>query len=170
MAGTATDKEKLNTTLEKVCNIFDKHKIEEWFIMYGTLLGIVREDSCIKGDDDLDFMVPASSFENIKSIFTEEGFQFTSDFGIGDSTNILKTVPCDKYASIDFYMFEKYESGDVYSRWSRVTATNCYPIAKKEWRSQTLNLPNEYLKKIINMYGPNWEKLSGASAPMNSTF
>ncbi len=170
MVGTPTDKEKLNFTLEKVCNILDEHKIDEWFIMHGTLLGIIREGSCIEGDDDLDILLPASSYENIKSIFKKEGFEFTSDFGIGDSTNILKTVPSDKYASIDFYMFEKNESGDVYHAWDNITVINCYPIIKKEWRSQTLNLPNEYLKKIINMYGENWQTPSGGGSPMNATF
>ena len=33
----------------------------EYFIFYGTLLGITRDDSIIKGDDDVDFMVSYNS-------------------------------------------------------------------------------------------------------------
>ena len=29
----------------------------EYFIFYGTLLGIIRENNIIKGDDDIDFLV-----------------------------------------------------------------------------------------------------------------
>lgn len=51
MSGINTDKEKLNRTLEKVCNILNENNINDWFIMFGTLLGIVRENSCIQGDN-----------------------------------------------------------------------------------------------------------------------
>lgn len=46
MAGIYTDKEKLNRTLEKVCSILNENNINDWFIFFGTLLGIVREDRC----------------------------------------------------------------------------------------------------------------------------
>ena len=48
--------EKLNRTLEKVCNILHTEGINDWFIFYGTLLGIV-EDKRIEGDDDLDIVI-----------------------------------------------------------------------------------------------------------------
>ena len=33
----------------------------EYFIFYGTLLGITRDNNIIKGDDDVDFMVDYNS-------------------------------------------------------------------------------------------------------------
>ena len=84
MAGKKTDKEKLNRTLEKVCFILNKNNINDWFIFFGTLLGIVRENSCIQGDDDLDIMINCD-YEKLRSSFEEEGFIFTSKFGIKGS-------------------------------------------------------------------------------------
>ena len=57
MVGEKTDKEKLNNTLEVVVNILHEEDINDWFIFFGTLLGIIREDSCIQGDDDFDIMI-----------------------------------------------------------------------------------------------------------------
>ena len=42
----------------------------EYFIFYGTLLGITRDDSIIKGDDDVDFMV---SYNSKKILLKREG-------------------------------------------------------------------------------------------------
>ena len=170
MAGAKTDKETLNRTLEKVCGILHENNINDWFIMYGTLLGIVRENSCIQGDDDLDIMINCD-YQHLRNAFEKKGFNFmVGHYGIKNPDTILKSYPTQEFASIDFYMFEKHESGDVYSRWSNVIATNCYPFVQKEWKSQTLNLPNEYSKKLINMYGKNWQIPGHASAPMNAKF
>ncbi|MDA7714540.1 LicD family protein, partial [Candidatus Pelagibacter sp.] len=47
--------------LENLLEISHKIKNIEYFIFYGTLLGITRDNSIIKGDDDVDFMVSYNS-------------------------------------------------------------------------------------------------------------
>jgi len=32
-----------------------------------------------------------------------------------------------------------------------------YPFKKKKWNNITLNLPNNYKKKLENIYGKDWE-------------
>ena len=156
MAGIYTDKEKLNRTLEKVCNILNENNINDWFIMFGTLLGIIRENSCIQGDDDLDIMINCD-YQKLRSTFEKESFIFTSDYGIQNPDTILKTEPCDRYGSIDFYMCDVNEYGDFYTPWHRVKSRESKPFIAKEWRSTTLNLPNGYLEKLVSMYGKDWE-------------
>ena len=56
MAGISESKDKLNSSLIKISKILNKNKFDQWFIAYGTLLGIVRNNSCIDGDDDIDIM------------------------------------------------------------------------------------------------------------------
>jgi len=165
MSGIYTDKEKLNRTLEKVCSILNENNINDWFIFFGTLLGIVREDSCIEGDDDLDIMINCD-YQKLRSIFEKEGFIFTSKYRIKNPDTILKTEPCDKYGSIDFYMCNVNESGDFYTPWHRVKASESKPFITKEWRSIILNLPNGYLQKIISMYGKDWEIPQSKSCEM----
>lgn len=165
MVGINTDKEKLNSTLEKVCSILHKNDINDWFIFFGTLLGIVRENSCIQGDDDLDIMINCD-YQKLRSTFEQEGFTFTSDFGINNSNKILKTKPCDKYASFDFYLCNVHGSGDFHTPWHGVNASECKPFITIEWRSTILNLPNGYLQKIISMYGKDWEIPQSKSCAM----
>ena len=53
----ATNKETLNNTLQKISIVLNNSSVKEWFISYGTLLGIVRDFSCISHDDDIDICV-----------------------------------------------------------------------------------------------------------------
>ena len=54
MAGYPEKAEKLNYTLHWAVDMLEKKGIDKWFIAYVTLLGVVREGSCIHGDDDVE--------------------------------------------------------------------------------------------------------------------
>jgi hypothetical protein len=165
MAGINTDKEKLNRTLEFVANILHEENINDWFIFFGTLLGIVRENSCIQGDDDLDIMINCD-YQQLRNTFEKRGVIFTSKFGINNSKTILKSEPTQEFASFDFYICNVNESGDFYTPWHRVNASEPKPFITKEWWSTTLNLPDGYLQKIISMYGKDWEIPQSKSCKM----
>ncbi len=161
MSGIYTDQKKLNSTLEKACSILNENNINDWFIFFGTLLGIVRENSCIDGDNDLDIMINCD-YQELRAIFDKEGFKFTYAHGIGRSNKILKTAPCDTYGSIDFYMCEKNEFGDFHTPWHGVVSTDSYididnkSFIKFPWNNTVLNMPNNYEQKLVNMYG-DWK-------------
>ena len=157
MAGKKTDKEKLNRTLEVVANVLHEENINDWFIFFGTLLGIVRENSCIEGDDDLDIMINCD-YQQLRNALEKKGFDFMEGhYGIKNPDTILKSHPTQEFGSVDFYMCNVNESGDFYTPWHRVNASESKPFITKEWRSTILNLPNGYLQKIISMYGKDWE-------------
>jgi phosphorylcholine metabolism protein LicD len=163
MAGRETDKEKLNRTLEEVCGILNKNNINDWFIMFGTLLGIVRENSCIEGDDDLDIMINCD-YQHLRSTFEQKGFNFmVGDYGIKNPDTILKSHPTQEFGSVDFYMCNVNESGDFHTPWHGVISTDSYvnidtkTFIYKEWLSTVLQLPNNYENKLINMYGSSWK-------------
>lgn len=153
MSGTIADSEKINHTLEKVCDILCKNNISDWFIFFGTLLGIVRENSCIQGDDDLDIMIN-HDYQKLRSVFELEGFVFTSDWGIKNPDYILKTQPCDKYSSFDFYMCKTVDN-NYFTQWQNVEVQNV-EIEVKEWRSTRINLPKNSETLLEKMYGSTW--------------
>ena len=153
MSGINTDKEKLNLTLEKVCSILHKNDINDWFIVFGTLLGIVRENSCIEGDDDLDIMINCD-YQTLRSTFEREGFIFTSKYGIKNPDTILKTEPCDKYASFDFYM-SSVEGKNYFSQWQNIEFQNI-EVETKVWRSTHINLPQDAEIILEKLYGATW--------------
>ena len=85
-AGNINSQDKLNRTLLVIIKILNVNNIKNWFVGYGTLLGIVRENSCIDGDDDNDIVCDILNYETIKKTLTKHGFTFENI----DSTYILK--------------------------------------------------------------------------------
>ena len=170
MAGIRTDKEKLNRTLEIVANILREENINDWFIFFGTLLGIIREDSCIEGDDDLDIMINCD-YQQLRNVFEKRGFVFMQGkYGIKNPDKILKSEPTQEFGSIDFYMCNVNELGDFHTPWHGVISTNSYvdinnkSLIKLPWNNTVLSMPNNYEQKLVNMYG-DWKTPQSKSCP-----
>ena len=77
MGGTqnSTNSEILNKTLKKVAILLNDNCIDEWFISYGTLLGIIRNNSCIDHDDDVDIIIDHKYFDAMKKFLEDDGFE-----------------------------------------------------------------------------------------------
>ncbi len=71
MAGKKLKSKQLNDTLEVIVKKFHERGIKNWFISYGTLLGIVREQSCIDGDDDIDICLDFKEKQAVQSALDE---------------------------------------------------------------------------------------------------
>ena len=157
MAGKKTDQTTLNATLLFIARLLNKHNITDWFVAYGTLLGIVRNDSCIDGDDDIDIVVDRVHYDAIKRILLENGFEM---HGIR-SRSILKTRQTEQYGSVDFYMATSDKKGNFNDTWEKVTWSNCYNDANElveyMWNDETLYLPNNYTQKLVRRYGESWK-------------
>ena len=156
MAGRTENKERLNHTLETIVNILHEENIEDWFIMFGTLLGIVREDGCIESDNDIDILINFD-YDKLKNVFEKRGFSFTYIWGINDSKHILKSAATEEFGSFDFYLCDVNENGDYNNSWHPIRVMNATPIEKREWRSTILNLPKNYMDRIVKLYGEDWK-------------
>ena len=157
MAGKKQTKIKLNYTLFTIANLLNKHNITNWFIAYGTLLGIIRNNSCIHGDDDIDIICDINDYDNIKQILSENKFKF---YDIDNKKNFLKTKYTNKYSSIDFYMAKIDNKGNFYDTWEKSTWSTCYfykKLIKYNWHNTILYLPKNYEKKIVKIYGDDWK-------------
>jgi len=161
MSGRKSSKEKLNFSLLKIANILNNNNFDKWFIVYGTLLGIVRNKSCIDGDDDIDIICDINDYQKLKDILAKEGYKFEYGYGIKESKFIIKTKESNDLASIDFYMSIVDKKGNFNDMWEKVVWSNCYvkdtdKFLKINWQNTTLNLPNDYLKKLKKRYGFFW--------------
>jgi phosphorylcholine metabolism protein LicD len=76
MVGVKNSKEKLNTTLAFIAELLNQNDIYNWFVAYGTLLGIVRGNSCIANDDDVDFVCNVVDYEKIKEMLQKSRLEF----------------------------------------------------------------------------------------------
>ncbi len=160
MAGNKCSKDFLNKTLLFIVKLLIENNITDWFIGYGTLLGVVRENSCIDQDDDIDIIIHNIHYDVLKKCLQEHGFVFEYGYDIGNSTKILKTKQSQNFASIDFYMASIDNKGNFHDEWEGVHWSNCYDESKqliqRSWNNVTLNLPNNYEDKLIKRYGHDW--------------
>lgn len=152
--------EYLNKTLIFIANLLNNNNITNWFISYGTLLGIVRNNSCIENDDDIDIIIDKKYYESLKSLLQNNGFTFEYGFGIRNSKFILKTKPTEFISTIDFYMCDVDNNGNFNDVWNNVIWSNCYvsknTLINIKWNGKVLYLPNNYVEKLINRYGDDW--------------
>ncbi len=164
--GNTNSKEKLNKTLLLIIKLLQDNKINNWFIGYGTLLGIVRENSCIDGDDDIDIICDINNYNKIKYILTNNGFTYKNI----KSKYILKTEETDTYTSVDFYMSEVDKNGNFKDNWENVIWSNCYnddnKLIEYKWNNSILYFPNNFENKLKNRYGNNWRKPQKTKGPM----
>ena len=162
MAGISCSEQKLNKTLFNIANIFKENKFNNWFIAYGTLLGIVRNRSCIDGDDDIDIICDRKDFNILKNLLYKNNFEFEYGYGISATKNIIKTKENNEFASIDFYMTDVNSSGDFIDLWEKTVWKKCFfkrrgEFIKLKWNGTLLNLPNNYIKKLESRYGASWK-------------
>lgn len=154
--GSNNSQEKLNNTLLAIGKILDTNDINDWFIGYGTLLGIVRENSCINGDDDIDIIININEKDKLINIL--KYFDFSLDKR--SCNRIIKTNENDKYSSIDFYLSNVDNNGNYKDNWEDVLWSDCYDsnnkLLKYKWKDIYLNLPNNYKTKLVNRYGEKW--------------
>ena len=153
--GNKNSSEKLNKSLVFISNLLNDNNIKNWFIGYGTLLGIIRDDSCIDGDDDIDIICDLKDYNKIKLLLENN---LPSELKMVKK-NFIKTQETNDLSSVDFYMANVDTLGNFNDTWEKVIWSDCYKnnkLIKKQWNSITLNIPNNYETKLINRYGENW--------------
>jgi hypothetical protein len=166
MAGKTNPEEMLNDTLLFIIKLLNAHDIKNWFIGYGTLLGIVRRNSCINGDDDVDIVIDRVNYDKVKQLLVENGIKLEYGYGIGNSRNILKTIPTEKYCSVDFYMASVDTNGNYNDTWEGVVWSECNDLIRREWNGEILYLPKNHETKLLNRYGKDWRIPQMSKGPM----
>ena len=152
MGGDSNCVDVLNNTLLFIIKMLNKHDIQNWFVGYGTLLGIVRENSCINGDDDVDIIMHIDNYDIILKLLIDNDFEICY-YGIGDSKHIIKTNPRIGYCSIDFYMANIDATGNFRDTWENVLWSKCYNNDKQlieyNWNNEKLYLPHNYTHIVV---------------------
>ncbi|MEZ4856881.1 MAG: LicD family protein [Gelidibacter sp.] len=163
--GIITYKEKVFTVNNKQLNIktakknlldvkkiIDSHQIK-FGLIYGTLLGAIRENNFIEHDEDIDLFVLEEDKEDLLSILKEIidlGFEVVRYDG-----KLLSIIRHDEY--IDFYFFRKtnffYRKCEV-----GLVAKAKYLEKTKDYLflGELFQVPIETEKFLIDLYGKNW--------------
>lgn len=177
--------EKLKKTeyfMFDICKKLEKNGIL-YYLDHGTLLGIIRDNSFIPWDKDVDIAVldndeskiidfldiflpsyihPLCEQNNWKYFAAKDNIQLfgQTEFKImelqiyNDSTSVEDEVALD-------LMF-KYQDGDflhwgVCGKHLKMPYQVCFPTKKIDYKSNLLNIPNQHIKYLESLYG-NWQK------------
>ena len=139
----------LISSLKNIINILKDSNIP-WVVVYGTLLGLIRDDNPIDNDDDIDIMVPLEYKENIKQLLVN-----TSLIPTIVKENILQYKDSNGVL-VDFYMGIKYNKNgyDICDKWENFPF-KISPVKKFQWGEYIVNIPNNFERMLSDHYA-NW--------------
>ena len=168
MAGNSNSENFLNLSLIKISEILNKNNFNKWFIGYGTLLGIVRNNSCIDGDDDIDIICDIEDYDRLKEILIEN-YQF--EFGensifhkdiCDEANNTKRIIKIDSSDSVSLTLMTNVDKNGTFNDlWEDMIWPECYQkesnqLLKLNWKNTTLNLPANFHRKLRKKYGIFW--------------
>lgn len=147
---TEFSSEILNITLASIIKLLHKYSVSDWFICYGTLLGIARENSCIDQDDDIDIIVNEKFFDTILKMAAENNYKII----LQNNSRFIKIQQSDNLPSIDFYMANINSANNSFlDKWENIRWTSVTPFVHMNFYDVILSLPNNYKSNLTNMYG-----------------
>lgn len=140
-------REQLHKTYNTVMEILKRHDIKV-IIYFGTLLGYVRENNFIEGDDDIDVLVTKEQLQTIYNIIRSEKISInihTSHF------MQLKTP----HGLFDFYVYEIRDDNTIYLKWERYTLDydEVFPNKEKKFFEYKVMVPKNSVKFLEHRYG-----------------
>lgn len=157
-----------NKSLLVMSKLLKKNKIDV-FPFYGTLLGLVRDGTCIENDDDIDFLVNIDEKEKIISLFKSLGLKIVvNKENFTQITYLIdrQVVLCDFY----FYSLKEETLIEKWNFFGRETDPNFHIHFKKNlffpskamlWNEIDLKIPNQPEEILEMCYGDRWnEKMS----------
>jgi cytidyltransferase-like protein len=134
--------------LQEVINILTQHNII-YCAMFGTLLGIMRNNKKIPWDKDYDLVIFDTAYKEVADILTRENFKIQ----IHRHGFIEIHEPC----RVDLFLYNKTENKAHFDTqtWP-IFASDIYPIIDSSIDDISIKIPNNS-KKIIDTHYPNWQ-------------
>lgn len=150
------------TTAKKLVEVLEKTDFS-YFMTFGTMLGIVRDNKFLPFDDDLDIAIEENelfSWEKLENVLKENGFKVKHRFSY--KTKITEETFVDiNNVSIDFFLHEQNEDGFRYSYFYERKEGKIYP-SPNMFSVQKMCMPK--LDKVI------MQKVNGIDYPVPSNF
>ena len=144
----------------------------EYFIFFGTLLGVVRDNSLIDGDDDVDLYVNIKDKDKLIKILRDHNIEVNLTLPMNKSGYFIQVFRKinGKTLTIDFYLYEtELEKNYIIERWNleggthieskylRIPKRFIYPIKETIFRKEKIPVPAQGELICEFIYGKNWK-------------
>jgi cytidyltransferase-like protein len=139
-------KESNPTGLQEVINILTKHNII-YCAIFGTLLGIMRNNKKIPWDKDYDLVIFNTTYRVVANILIKEKFNAK----INKQGFIEIHEPC----RADLFLYDKTKN-KAHFNIHPIFESDIYPIIDSLIDNVSIKIPNNS-KKIIDSHYPNWQ-------------
>ena len=145
----------------------------EYFIFFGTLLGLTREKNIIEGDDDIDFYVNIKHRKDLINILRANSSNVDENLHVNRDQSFLQTIRAyqNKVYLVDFYFYDAdTDENFIIEKWNyqgmphiplkhlRTPKIFIFPIKKKLFRNIKINFPSQPTYLCDFLYGPEWKK------------
>jgi hypothetical protein len=144
----------------------------EYFLFFGSLLGMVREGKPIAGDDDVDFYVNKKDYTFIKTMLSQMGISINYDIWPNHTEYFIQANAILENMEIraDFYFYDnECDLHFLKENWNfpgqpdnpanvlKMPKPLIFPLKKIMWQETELYLPR-YPEIVVEMlYGINWK-------------
>jgi len=144
----------------------------EYFIFFGTLLGVVRDNRLIDGDDDVDLYVNIKDKDKLIKILRDHNIEVNLTLPMNKSGYFIQVFRKinGKTLTIDFYLYEtELEKNYIIERWNleggthieskylRIPKIFIYPIKETIFREEKIPVPAQGELICEFIYGKNWK-------------
>ena len=144
----------------------------EYFVFFGTLLGLVRENNIIQGDDDIDFYVNIKDRDDLIKKLKLNSIIINENHPVNKTKYFLQAFRNDedKLFVIDFYFYETDVDDEfIVEKWNfqgmphiktkhlRIPKIYVYPIQFKDFQSSLIKFPSKPIYICEFLYGPDWK-------------
>jgi hypothetical protein len=157
-------------SLKYVC---EKIKDLEYFVFYGTILGLTREQDILENDDDVDILINSKHRDDLINIFKEGDIKIDTTIWPNNVAPYFlqaRTVYEKKYLScVDFYMYDdSLVENHIVDRWNftgrhfeksnyiHIPNDIIFPIREQKFNSFFVKIPNLPKKVCRFLYGNRW--------------
>ena len=167
----AVSQETNRANLRYTANLLNSAEIE-WFIFFGTLLGLTRDSDVIKGDDDIDIYVDSRCRTTLIELLSQQGLALDLTRKPNHTQHFLQIarVVDGEAGLIDFYFFEgESKPGVLIDRWNflqkydqldkalHVPSDMVFPLRETPFLGVTIKSPRRPRDIVQWLYGKEWE-------------
>jgi len=145
----------------------------EYFVFFGTLLGLTREENIIDGDDDIDFYVNKKHRNNLIEILKSNSIEVDKTLHTNWDESFLQVcrIHNNKAYLIDFYFYDAdTDEYFIIEKWNfqgmphipskhlKIPKIFVFPLQNKTFNNFNINFPSKPKILCEFLYGPEWKK------------